>query len=131
MSEFELPREAQNLLGDVRDLEAYVRSLKGEFDYDLERVEKGIEQARKEYARLGSDIEARAARLQARRKEEEAALEKKRQVVEALVHDKTTAFELVARAFADYELARAERAAEYLRTKRHPAVASAEVVRVK
>lgn len=130
-SEFELPREAQELLRDVRALEAHVESLKAEFDYDLDRVQKGLEQARREYARLRSDIEARAAKLRAQREEEEVALEETRQVIEALRSNKVVGFDFIGRAFADYERARAETSAEYLEQKSHPAATAAEVVRAK
>jgi hypothetical protein len=131
MSEYELPREAQVFLRDVRRLETHMQSLKAEFEYDLERVQKALVQARTDYARLRSDVEGRAEALLRQRREEEAALEETRQVIEALRRDKVEAFDFIGRAFADYELARAELAAEYLSTKSHPALTSAEVVREK
>src|SRR5712691_2146485 len=131
MSELELPREAQQTLAQMRSLDAHVASLKEEFAYDLERVQKALAEARSEYARLRADVERRAAQLRSQREQEEAALAETRALIDALHQDKVAAFEFISRAFADYELARAETTAEYLRSKSHPAASAAEAVRAK
>ncbi len=131
MSELELPRGAQQTLAQMRALDAHVASLKEEFGYDLERVQKALAEARTAYARLRSDVEQRAAQLRSQRKGEEEALAETRALIDALHQDKVAAFDFIGRAFADYELARAEATAEYLRSKSHPAVSAAEAVRAK
>jgi hypothetical protein len=113
MREPQLPPEARELLADVRGLEAHLRSLREEFNFDLERVQKAFALAQKEYKRMSRDLDER------------------RELVEALVHDKTTAFEFVGRAYADYEEARAQRESELLRAKPHAARKAAEVVKAK
>jgi hypothetical protein len=131
MSELKLPREAEETLAQMRDLDAHVASLREEFSYDLERMHKALAEARTEYGKLRSDVEQRAAQLRSQREQEEAALAETRALIDALHQDKVAAFEFIGRAFADYELARAEATAEYLATKSHPAVAAAEAVKAK
>jgi Restriction endonuclease len=131
MSELELPREAQQTLAQMRGLDAHMASLKEEFAYDLERVQKALADARSEFARLGADVERRAAQLRSQREQEEAALAETRALIDALHQDKVAAFEFIGRAFADYELARAQATAEHLRSKSHPAASAAEAVRTK
>jgi hypothetical protein len=131
MSELKLPREAEETLAQMRDLDAHVASLREEFSYDLERMQKALAEARTEYGKLRSDVEQRAAQLRSQREQEEAALAETRALIDALHQDKVVAFEFIGRAFADYELARAEATAEYLATKSHPAVTAAEAVRAK
>lgn len=131
MSELKLPREAQQTLAQMRDLDVHVASLKEEFAYDLERVQKALAEARMQYARLRSDVEQRAAQLRSQREQEEEALAETRALIDALHQDKVAAFEFIGRAFANYELAKAEATAEYLRSKSHPAVSAAEAVRAK
>jgi Restriction endonuclease len=115
----------------MRELDAHVASLKEEFGYDLERVQKALAEARTAYARLRSDVEQRAAHLRSQRKREEEALAETRALIDALHQDKVAAFDFIGRAFADYEFARAEATAEFLRSKSHPAVSAAEAVRAK
>jgi hypothetical protein len=131
MSELKLPREAEQALAEMRDLEAHVASLREEFAYDLERMQKALTEARREYGALQSDVEGRAAELRSEREAEEAALAETRALIEALHEDKVAAFDFIGRAFAEYELARAETTAEYLETKSHPAVTAADAVRAK
>jgi hypothetical protein len=131
MSELKLPREAEQALEEMRDLDAHVASLREEFADDLERMQKALAEARTEYGRLRSDVEHRAAQLRSQRRQEEAALAETRALIDALHQDKVAAFEFIGRAFADYELACAEATAEYLATKSHPALTAAEAVRTK
>ena len=77
------------------------------------------------------DRRRRASQLRSQREQEEAALAETRALIDALRRDKITAFESIGRAYAEYELAKAETAAEYLETKPHRALTAADVVRTK
>jgi hypothetical protein len=101
MSELELPRGAQQTLAQMRALDAHVASLKEEFGYDLERVQKALAEARTTYARLRSDVEQRAAQLRSQRKGEEEALAETRALIDALHQDKVAAFDFIGLAFAE------------------------------
>jgi peptidoglycan hydrolase CwlO-like protein len=128
MSELELPRGAQQTLAQMRALDAHVASLKEEFGYDLERVQKALAEARTTYARLRSDVEQRAAQLRSQRKGEEEALAETRALIDALHQDKVAAFDFIGLAFAEAlsTIERNQRALDrYLRCARRPGSSAA------
>jgi hypothetical protein len=63
--------------------------------------------------------------------QERAEIDERLQTIELLVRDRVAGYDHVAQAWAEWELARAERDARYLQNKKHPARSAAEVVREK
>ncbi len=63
--------------------------------------------------------------------QERAEIDERLETIELLVRDRVAGYEHVAQAWAEWELARAERDARYLQNKKHPARSAAEVVREK
>ncbi len=151
MSNGRLPARVEQVLHEVQSFQALVASLKAEFDDQLEGVRKALNDARAERAAVeaareraladaaaaeergraefaaGQAVaraEAKAARVAA-----EAELEQRQQLLEALLHDKMQAFSLIADAFADWDLARVEAAADALEWKDRPAPVAAQVLR--
>jgi hypothetical protein len=90
-------------------------------------VREGAE-ARAQAIQEGEDARAEGRQFK-ERLEQEAAQE--REIARALIEDKVAGFKFVAKAWADIELATAERGARLLETKSHPALKAAEAVRAK
>ena len=84
---------------------------------------------------LAAEAERMVARAQAQlreiAKQGEAETERAREVVHAMIDDKLVAAELVAEAWADYELATARARAQVLRAKATPAKGAADEIRAK
>jgi hypothetical protein len=133
MAEPRLSPEAAELLGRVHDLEAQVTQLRREFDYDVERVRETLGQAEVLYRQrvqaereeLEIDREALATWLRMERE----ALEESERTLATLVADRMAGIDVVARAWADYEVARADATAAWLVSKPHPAPSAASTVR--
>jgi hypothetical protein len=122
MTDYELPAEAEALIQRVASLEAQASSYKQTFERDLVRIRAGI------------DAEAKRLAAEQRKQERELArlggeIEADRQALEALIENRVRGFEFIARAWADYERARADTQAHALRSKSHPAFAAADAVR--
>jgi hypothetical protein len=106
MREFELPPDAQRLLNEVRSLEVQAEGIRYRLKRDLENSRKEIERER-------------------------AESERAREVVETLIRDRVSGFDLIAEAWAEYETARSGTLAEQLRRKTRPAWKAADEVRAK
>ena len=103
MKPVELPPEAEEQLGAFRALAA-----------EAERMVASAQAQLREIAKQG-----------------EAETERAREVVHAMIDDKLVAAELVAEAWADYELATARARAQVLRAKATPAKGAADEIRAK
>jgi Restriction endonuclease len=106
MREFELPPDAQRLLDEVRSVEEEAERIRQRLERDLDRARKDIDCER-------------------------AETERAREVVETLIRDRVSGFELIAQAWAEYEQARSGTLAEQLRRKTRPALKAADEVRSK
>jgi hypothetical protein len=133
MSEPKLSAEAAELLARVHDLEAEITRLRREFDYDVERVRETLAQAE---ALFRQRVEAEREELELDRealttwlKMEREALEESERTLATLVADRAAGIDIVARAWADYEVAKAEATAAWLVSKPHPAPSAAATVR--
>jgi hypothetical protein len=91
---------------------------------DVERLEERAQRARDEIAQLAESARESFAR-------ERAEIERDRELLDALLEKRSQAHELIASAWADWEIARGEITAEWLETKAHPALTAAENVRAK
>ncbi len=89
MLEADLPPEARQLLAQLRGVPEEAARLQRQFEQDLAKACQEVDR------RLAESIRAR-------------------ELVEALVHDRVSGFELLAAAWADYETARAKTLAEQL-----------------
>ena len=106
---------------------------------ELERERAALaEQSRREADRLQAERQAvrestaaGLASVERQRVAAAAELAREREALEALLHDRVRGFDFIADAWADYELARAERLADALEDKKHPAVSAAAEVRAK
>ena len=106
---------------------------------ELERERAALaEQSRREADRLQAERQAvrestaaGLASVERQRVAAAAELAREREALEALLHDRVRGFDFIAGAWADYELARAERLADALEDKKHPAVSAAAEVRAK
>ncbi|MGB7160161.1 MAG: restriction endonuclease [Tepidisphaeraceae bacterium] len=111
--QFELPREAAELVAQVQALEEQAQVVATQLTADL----AGIRDA--------------ATRERAQVDRASAALAKDREALEALLQSRVRGFEFIADAWADYERAQAERLATALYYKKHPAREAAREVRAK
>jgi hypothetical protein len=91
------------------------------------KTRRGLEQRRVELAETERGLARERADLARERTEIDERLERLR----LLVGDRVAGFEHIAQAWADWELARSESTATYLRSKKHPARSAADVVREK
>lgn len=144
--DFELPPEARELVDDVRSLRLRVQRAKEKARRDLEGIKTAAADERRaverEVAQRQREAEAQLRDLgrkqETRLKEdsERVAAERKqvvedRAALEELLANRVHGFELIADAWADYEVARAERDAARLEEKPHPAPSAAHQVRAK
>lgn len=106
MTKFELPYEAQVLLHDVRHAQEEAARIRAELESDLAKAHKELETGQLE-------------------------IERAREAVETLLRDRVAGIELLAQAWADYEVARSNRQSEILRRRKHPARKAAKEVQEK
>lgn len=145
VADFELPRQALELLGEVRQAEERAAAARAS-------IEKDLEELRKLSATRRDEIGARELALENKQEDLEAAeqqLEEKRQGVDAyreqvrgeiardratadaLIGDALSGFAIVGAAWADYQAALAGAEADALESKARPAIAAAQKLREK
>jgi hypothetical protein len=142
-------RDAEQMLAEMSRLDTLIDSVEADFEEEVARVEKALAEARVgvesfEQQRAAAVTREEMGLAQIRRETEEelaerelrlqqalAAHEEKLAVLDTLIHEKTTGFEFIGQAWADYELAVAESQAEFLEFKEYPALVAAELVREK
>ena len=133
-----LPKTAGELLAELRTLDRTIEAKREEFGQEVTSVTKALADARHHFEEVEGqqkEIIARAERRIADADRAIALVEERREeverAIEALVHDKVSGFEFIARAWADYELALSESQAGALIVKRRPAKKAADAVREK
>jgi hypothetical protein len=116
VTDVRLPREAQELLAGLQQLDDVLREARRELDESHERLAEAIALRRSE---LMEEVEAAHRRASARREEveriaaeaerkadeERVRIVRERQLLDDLVRNRTAAFEFIGRVWADYELA--------------------------
>ena len=102
-----------------------------QIDQQQRRIEKETAKQAGVYAKEQKQVEDERAAMQAELSEREAFLDAKRETLEALIEDKSRGFELIGRAWEDYEHALARAQGLDLEVKSHPAPTAAEAVRDK
>ena len=136
------PSDAEELLRELGALDGLIRDASAEFAREVDWVTKSLATKRQEFAALEvekSGLLQRAdetdAAIAARKASAEAHIQARtaeaKVLIDALVHDKVTAFQFIARAWADYELALAEVQASNLESKSPPAMRAAELLRIR
>jgi hypothetical protein len=160
LSDLKLPKRSQELVDLVETLEGRATDAEERVTAALERLKFGEEQREAAIARDTVKLDSRAATLDQQEAEitqqaatavshQRAEIEKQRQetidwkrkveeqvsrdeaTARALIEDKLRGFEFVGEAWADYERGVAAAQSRALRSKSHPALKAAEVVRAK
>lgn len=122
--DYVLPAEAQELISLVASLERRAQAARETAAADLEQLRKGVEKEKRELLKAAKQEDAALSRHL-------AEIEADRQALEALIEDRIKGFGFIAKAWADYEEARAKAAAQTLVAKSHPAPSAAAEVRLK
>lgn len=160
LSDLKLPKRSQELVDLVETLEGRATDAEERVNAALERLKFGEEQREAAIVRDTAKLDSRAATLDQREAEitqqaadavshQRAEIEKQRQetiewkrnveaqvsrdeaTARALIEDKLRGFEFVGEAWADYHRAVAAAQSRALRSKSHPALKAAEVVKAK
>ncbi len=141
-AKYELPPEAWELIREVTALEQRARKAHEAFERDAEALRRA---ARKEKEELTGAARREDQALSRRHVEladiarqndmalgrRQAEIEADRRALEALIENKVAGFAFIARAWGDYEEARAREEALALERKSHPALSAAVQVRAK